>query len=103
MFEFCPVQSKIIVASALKGLAPTETRNQLICMLFMGMKQKKGKKKEVGNSSKSLKQLINALMLGIAYEDMSIPLLWKLLPKKGSGNIKERVALLKRFIDQTLI
>ena len=46
------------------------------------------------------KQPINVLMLGIAYEGLSIPLLWRLLPKKGSSNTKERIDLLKRFIDQ---
>lgn len=46
------------------------------------------------------KQPINVLMLGVAYEGMSIPLLWHLLPKKGTCNTKERISLLKQFIDQ---
>jgi hypothetical protein len=45
------------------------------------------------------KQPINVLMLGIAYEGMSIPILWTLLPKKGSSNTKERITIIKRFID----
>ncbi len=46
------------------------------------------------------KEPVNVLMLGIAYEGMSIPLLWDLLPKRGTCNTKERKALVKRFIDQ---
>lgn len=44
------------------------------------------------------KSKINIFMLGIAYEGVSIPLFWKLLPKAGSSNFKEQRALIHRFI-----
>ncbi len=42
---------------------------------------------------------INILMLGIAYEGMTIPLLWTMLNKRGNSNTKERRALIERFLD----
>ncbi|QBS11359.1 IS4 family transposase (plasmid) [Legionella geestiana] len=46
------------------------------------------------------KQDINILMLSIAYKGIAIPLMWDLLPKRGNSNTTERIALLKRFIEQ---
>lgn len=42
---------------------------------------------------------INILMLGIAYEGMTIPLLWTMLNKRGNSNTNERRALIERFLD----
>ena len=41
---------------------------------------------------------INILVLGIAHKGIAFPLLWKLLPKAGSSNTQERIALIERFI-----
>lgn len=43
------------------------------------------------------KQKINIFMLGIAYEGLSIPLYWRLLPKAGNSNFTEQKTLLNRF------
>ena len=44
------------------------------------------------------KQPINVMMLAIAYEGIAIPLFWKVLPKDGTSNTPERIALVERFI-----
>ena len=41
---------------------------------------------------------INALVLGIAYDHMSFPILFRLLPKRGNSNHKERIDIMQRFI-----
>ena len=41
---------------------------------------------------------INALVLGIAYDHMSFPILFRLLPKRGNSNFKERINIMERFI-----
>lgn len=41
---------------------------------------------------------INALVLGIAYDHMSFPILFRLLPKRGNSNCKERINIMQRFI-----
>lgn len=38
---------------------------------------------------------INILTIGIAYNKVSIPLIWKVLPKNGNSNTKERIELLE--------
>lgn len=43
---------------------------------------------------------INILMLAIVYKGIAIPVYWLLLNKKGNSSTLERIALLKRFIDQ---
>jgi hypothetical protein len=42
---------------------------------------------------------INIFMLSVCYEGMAFPLLWHMLPKKGNSNCKERIELIKRFIN----
>ena len=42
---------------------------------------------------------INILMLSIAYQGMSIPILWTMLPKRGNSNTGERRELVQRFLD----
>jgi Transposase DDE domain len=42
---------------------------------------------------------INIFMLSVCYDGIAFPVLWKMLPKKGNSNCKERIALLKRFIE----
>ena len=45
---------------------------------------------------------INILMLAVAYKGMAIPILWTLLPKdrkNGNSNFRDRIRILKRFID----
>lgn len=44
------------------------------------------------------KAKINILTLGIAYEGVSIPLLWNLLDKAGNATAAEHQAILERFI-----
>lgn len=41
---------------------------------------------------------INVLVLGIAYDPMSLPILFRLLPKRGNSNFKERINIMERFI-----
>ena len=41
---------------------------------------------------------INALVLGVTYEGVAFPLLFRLLPKKGNSNTMERIALIERHI-----
>lgn len=42
---------------------------------------------------------INILTLGIAYEGIAIPLLWKLLNKSGNATANEHKEIIKRFVD----
>ncbi|MCU4175686.1 IS4 family transposase [Carboxylicivirga sp. N1Y90] len=41
---------------------------------------------------------INILMLSVCYKGVAIPLIWKLLPKRGNSNAKERKELLGKCI-----
>jgi hypothetical protein len=41
---------------------------------------------------------INIFMLGIVYDGVAYPLLFKMLDKRGNSNCKERIALINRFI-----
>lgn len=42
---------------------------------------------------------INILVLSVCCEGLSIPLLWKLLPKRGNSNTEERKELIYRYIN----
>lgn len=44
------------------------------------------------------KSNINILMLSVVYKGIAIPLLWKLLPKRGNSDTVERIELIQRFI-----
>jgi hypothetical protein len=41
---------------------------------------------------------INFLVLGIVRDGVAYPLVWALLPKAGSSNAEERIALMERFL-----
>jgi len=41
---------------------------------------------------------INILVLAITVDEVAIPILWTLLPKKGNSNTEERIVLMKRFL-----
>lgn len=41
---------------------------------------------------------INALVLGIKYEGVACPILFRLLPKRGNSNMEERIEIIDRFI-----
>jgi hypothetical protein len=41
---------------------------------------------------------INALVLGITYEGVAFPILFRLLPKRGNSNTTERIEIINRFI-----
>jgi hypothetical protein len=41
---------------------------------------------------------INILMLSVCYKGVSIPLIWKLLPKRGNSNARERKEVLDTYI-----
>lgn len=41
---------------------------------------------------------INIFMLGVVYQGVAFPLLFKMLPKRGNSNTEERIALINRFI-----
>ena len=47
---------------------------------------------KIGNSN------INILMLGICYKNMAIPLMFKMLNKRGNSDTAERIELVKQFI-----
>ena len=42
---------------------------------------------------------INILMLGISYRNVAIPLMFKMLDKRGNSNSDERITLMNDFID----
>jgi hypothetical protein len=42
---------------------------------------------------------INILMLSVCYHGVAIPLLWKMLPKRGNSNASERQELIHEYID----
>ena len=42
---------------------------------------------------------INILTLGIVYKGIAFPVLWNCLDKRGNSNTKERIAIMKKFID----
>ena len=42
---------------------------------------------------------INILMISVAWNGIGIPLMWKLLPKRGNSNGNERSELLQRYLD----
>lgn len=42
---------------------------------------------------------INILMLGVSYNNMAFPLLFKMMDKKGNSNTAERIALMQDFIN----
>lgn len=41
---------------------------------------------------------INALVLAVTYHGVAFPLLFRLLPKKGNSNTKERIELMERYV-----
>jgi hypothetical protein len=41
---------------------------------------------------------INILAIGIFYNNIAVPVLWKILPKQGNSNTKERIELIERFL-----
>jgi len=43
---------------------------------------------------------INILMLSIVYKGIAIPLLWRLLDKRGNSDTAERIEMIERFIRQ---
>jgi hypothetical protein len=43
---------------------------------------------------------INLLVLAVVYRSTAIPVYWLPLNKQGNSNTRERIALMKRFIDQ---
>lgn len=43
------------------------------------------------------KTAINIMMVSVVYKDISLPVCWKLLPKKGHSNHYERIELLERL------
>ena len=46
------------------------------------------------------KSNINILTLAITFKGIAIPIYWELLNKKGNSNTSERIALIKKFINQ---
>ncbi|PRY95870.1 IS4 family transposase [Marinilabilia salmonicolor] len=42
---------------------------------------------------------INILMLNVCYKGVALPLLWKMLPKRGNSNAEERKELLNEYIE----
>lgn len=43
---------------------------------------------------------INILMLSIVYKGIALPVLWMMLDKRGNSDTSERIALIKKAIDQ---
>lgn len=42
---------------------------------------------------------INILMLGVSYRNVAIPLMFRMLDKRGNSSTEERIALMEDFID----
>lgn len=42
---------------------------------------------------------INILMLGISYENVAFPLMFKMLDKRGNSDTQERIDLVKQYIE----
>jgi transposase len=42
---------------------------------------------------------INVLMLGVSYKSVAFPLMFKMLDKQGCSDTKERIALIKQYIE----
>lgn len=42
---------------------------------------------------------INILMLGICYKNIAIPIMFKMLDKRGNSDTNERIELITQFID----
>lgn len=45
------------------------------------------------------KKNINILMIGISYRGTAIPLIWKMLDKRGNSSQEERIELMKELLD----
>jgi hypothetical protein len=43
---------------------------------------------------------INILMLSVVYKGIGLPIFWRLLPKCGNSNTRERIELINRFIER---
>ena len=41
----------------------------------------------------------NILMLGVSYKNVAFPLMFRMLNKRGNSHSRERIALMKDFID----
>ena len=46
------------------------------------------------------KRNLNFLVLGVVYKGVAVPVYWLVLNKQGNSNQRERIALLKRFVDR---
>ena len=46
------------------------------------------------------KHNINILMLGVVYQGIAIPVMWRFLNKQGNSNTDERIDFIERFIDE---
>jgi Transposase DDE domain len=46
------------------------------------------------------KKNLNILVLAVVYKGIAVPVYWLLLNKQGNSNTRERIALMKRFIQQ---
>jgi hypothetical protein len=66
---------------------------QLVWSLFVGKRQWVALSMDRTNW-KFGESNINILMLGISYKGTAIPLIWKLLDKRGNSNTEERIELL---------
>lgn len=42
---------------------------------------------------------INILMLGVSYKNVAFPLMFKMLDKRGNSDTKERIDLIKKYIE----
>lgn len=82
-------------------MAEVELPMRLVSLLIFKLLPIKGKlilvmdrtNWKFGNSN------INILMLGIAYRNVVIPLLFKMLDKRGNSSTQERIDLMQNFID----
>jgi len=41
---------------------------------------------------------INILVISVCYQGVGIPILWKMLPKRGNSNYEERIQILNKYI-----
>ncbi|WP_051960122.1 IS4 family transposase [Sphingobacterium sp. ML3W] len=82
-------------------MAEAELPMKLISSLIFSMLPVKGKLILVMDRTnwKFGSSNINILMLGVIYKGVAIPLLFKMLDKRGNSNTQERIDLMQNFID----
>ncbi len=71
----------------------------IVKMIFRLLPEKKNLKLSIDRTNWKFGSInINIFMLGVCYQGVAFPLLFKMLPKPGNSNTQERIDLVNRFI-----